>query len=186
MAIPQMPIILLLTPIFFVTFSPSVLPLPILRIVPLLSSTVSLIWAYDEYAFLTAWLLLPRTQHTQIQQLLPLWFAKWGPLGTKVLFSSFPLSVGAGVANIVSVSRTSGLGWEFFAYGLGTFFTLMHFIYGPKAMGLLKGIRTETKDGGDPLGQLEMWMRMHLQRCWVADGPATVAFGVAVILGMEG
>ncbi|KAL2073028.1 hypothetical protein VTL71DRAFT_10352 [Oculimacula yallundae] len=186
MAIPLMPIILLLAPILLTLLTPSTLLVSILRLTPLLSSTVSLVWAYDEYAFLSAWLLLPPTQYAQIQHLLPLWFAKWGPLGTKVLFSSFPLSLGAGIANIISLSRatSSGSGWEVTAYWIGTFFTLLHFAYGPKAMGLLKRIRTETKDGGDPLGALEKWMDMHLQRCWVADGPAVVGFGVAVILSL--
>lgn len=71
-------------------------------------------------------------------------------------------------------------------YVAGSFFTLMHFAYGPKAMGLLKRIRMRKEEAGsDSLGSLRLWMEMHLQRCWVADGPAWVAFVAAAWVTLE-
>ncbi|WVF68266.1 hypothetical protein IAT40_003031 [Kwoniella sp. CBS 6097] len=90
---------------------PPLLPVNLLRVVPLISSTLSLQWAVDEYQFLSSW--MNPSYRPQADALLPAWF-KHG------------------------VTWTSGAKpW----YAAGVFFAFAHMFFGPKALGLLKKIR---------------------------------------------
>ncbi|WVQ95817.1 hypothetical protein IAU59_002916 [Kwoniella sp. CBS 9459] len=161
---------------------PPLLPVNFLRVVPLLSSTMSLQWAVDEYQFLSSW--MNPSYRAQADELLPPWFKTWGAQSTAVLFTTFPWSAGAGITNLwrlrntnTNTSWTTGAGpW----YAAGVFFAFAHMFFGPKALGLLKKIR-QGEPAGKPTTSLATWLRMHTIRAFVADLPAVICFAIAAI-----
>ncbi|KAF5724624.1 hypothetical protein FMUND_667 [Fusarium mundagurra] len=155
------------------------LPTKLLRLLPVISSIVSLQFAYDEYAFLSCW--TTRQYRAQANELLPLWFTNWGPWGTKVVFGSFALSLASGIANAVS----SGARSIVLFYSAGTLFAAGHLlIFGPKAIDLLAKIR--RNDANAPsTASLELWLEMHLTRSLVLDLPAVGCFITGLLLALE-
>ncbi|CAJ2508286.1 Uu.00g094720.m01.CDS01 [Anthostomella pinea] len=162
---------------------PHLLPFSLLRLAPLISSTVNLMWAADEYMFLSAW--LPAAYRTDADALLPRWFRVWGPMGSLVLFSSFPFSLGAAIANLLTSRDTSAAVGAAKWYWAGLVFTTAHFGYAPRALRLLKAIRKGKEEGGDPTGSMRRWIGMHLLRVVTADLPAFLCFATAVLSAMR-
>ncbi|KAF5536672.1 hypothetical protein FNAPI_11664 [Fusarium napiforme] len=155
------------------------LPPKLLRLLPAISSIVSLQFAYDEYAFLSCW--TTHQYRAQANELLPLWFTNWGPWGTKVVFGSFTLSLASGIANVVS----SGAQRVVLFYLAGTLFAAGHLlIYGPKAIDLLAKIWRKDANASST-ASLEQWLEMHLTRSLVLDLPAVGCFITALLLAME-
>lgn len=158
---------------------PLIVPLTLLRLIPLITSTVSLMWAADEYMFLVSW--LPESYRDQAQALLPLWFATWGRMATYVLFGSFSISIGSAIANIRTFTEASPASkW----YWAGLFFVVEHFAYGPKAVGLLAAIKKPAPQG-NPTESMRQWISMHLTRVVTADAPAFLSFAAAVLNAVE-
>ncbi|KAJ7504390.1 hypothetical protein B0H11DRAFT_515606 [Mycena galericulata] len=151
--------------------------LKLLRIFPVISSTVNLMWAYDEYAFLSSW--MNTSYRAQADALLPHWFKTWMYTGTWLPAISFPMSIGVGLANIYRNREslpTDALKW----YWLGVGFTAAHFLYAPKAIRLLSAIQAGGSDGKTtkPMGE---WLNMHITRLMTADLPAFICFTVAAL-----
>lgn len=161
---------------------PRLAPLSFLRLAPLITSTINLMWAADEYMFLSSW--LPTSYREQAQTLLPLWFATWGPMGSMVLFTSFPFSLGAGIANILTSQDTNAASGALKWYWAGLFFTMVHFCYAPKALGLLAAIR-KPPPAGNPTESMRQWIAMHLLRVVTADAPAFLSFATAVLTSIQ-
>ncbi|EXK26064.1 hypothetical protein FOMG_17343 [Fusarium oxysporum f. sp. melonis 26406] len=160
-----------------------ILPTKLLRLLPAISSIVSLQFAYDEYAFLSCWTL--RQYRVQANELLPLWFTNWGPWGTKVVFGSFTLSLASGIANAVTSWNGTGAQTVVLFYMAGTLFAAGHLlIFGPKALGLLARIRRNDANASST-ASLELWLEMHLTRSLVVDLPAVVCFITGLLLAME-
>lgn len=150
----------------------------LLRLCPVISSTASLLWAYDEYAFFSAW--MHPAYRAQADALLPSWFKTWAPKGTRVLFTSFPMSLITGIATTFahreSLEASGALKW----YWLGVFFAFAHFFYGPTALGLLKAIR-EGEPNGQTTVSMGKWLRMHKLRTITTDLPAFICFTIAAV-----
>ncbi|KAJ7703768.1 hypothetical protein B0H16DRAFT_1902232, partial [Mycena metata] len=148
----------------------------LLPLCPVISSTASLLWAYDEYAFFSAW--MNPAYRAQADALLPAWFKAWAPKGTRVLFTSF-FNQPRNFAHRESLKASGALKW----YWLGVFFAFAHFFYGPTALGLLKAIRD-----GEPNGQTTIsmgkWLRMHRLRTITTDLPAFICFTIAAATAM--
>jgi len=157
------------------------LGLKFLRLCPIISSTTSLVWAYDEYTFLGAW--MNPTYRAQADALLPPWFITWAPKGTRVLFTSFPISLIAGIANAythrASLEATGALKF----YWLGVFFALAHFFYGGMAVRLLKAIRNGEPEGKTTKSMGD-WLRMHWARTFTTDLPAVICFTIAAVVAL--
>jgi hypothetical protein len=158
---------------------PRLLPLKLLRLSPIISSTISLQFAYDEYTFLSCW--MQPSYRPEANALLPAWFTSWGPWGTKVVFGSFTFSLASGLANLFTgrgvEEATVGRYW----YAAGFVFAAAHlFIFGVKALKLLAMIR-----GGKPEGEstvsMGKWLEMHLLRSVTVDLPAVICFVVAAL-----
>jgi hypothetical protein len=158
------------------------LPLKCLRILPLISSTINLMWAADEYMFLSSW-LVPAYQ-PQADSLLPAWFSTWGPMGSRVLFSSFPFSISSGIANLLTAKWTLKASGALKWYRGGLLFTFVHFWYAPKALGLLGRIRRGEPEGR-PTESMRAWIEMHLWRTLTADGPAFLCFAMGAVMAIQ-
>lgn len=162
---------------------PKLLPLKLLRLIPVISSTASLQFAYDEYAFLSRWVQPQYREHADA--LLPAWFTSWGPWGTNVVFCSFALSLASGLANFAT-------GWDVDEVILGRYWYLTGFsfaaahllVWGPQALKLLAMIRQ-----GEPEGMATVsmgnWLEMHTRRSFLVDFPAVICFIVALMSDIE-
>lgn len=155
-----------------------VLPPTLLRILPIISSIISLQFAYDEYAFLSCW--VHDSYRPQANALLPAWFTHWGPWGTRVIFTSFTLSLGAGCANVIACTGSAK-----FWYAAGVCFAAAHLlIFGAKALKLLGKIRRGEPEGAGT-ASLGQWLEMHAMRSFTVDLPAAICFIVAGVLSLE-
>ncbi|KAH7174170.1 uncharacterized protein B0J16DRAFT_375082 [Fusarium flagelliforme] len=156
-----------------------ILPTKLLRLLPVISSIVSLQFAYDEYFFLSCW--TKREYQVQANQLLPRRFANWTPAGTKVVFGSFTLSLASGMANVATVWNDSGDLITVLSYLAGTLFAAGHLlIFGPTAIKLLAKIR--RNDANSPSTEsLELWLKMHATRSFVVDSPAVLCFIIGLL-----
>lgn len=162
---------------------PKVVPLTLLRLIPVISSTISLQFAYDEYAFLSRW--VQPAYRAQADALLPTWFTSWGPWGTNVVFGSFTISIASGLANFVAGRevREAAVGRYWYAAGLG--FAAAHLlVWGPTALKLLAKIRK-----GEPEGRatesMRDWLAMHLTRSILVDLPAVFCFVAGLMSVVE-
>ena len=166
--------ILLLSIVFGV-----VLPTKLLRLVPVISSIVSLQFAYDEYFFLSCW--TKREYRSQANELLPRWFVDWAPAGTKVVFGSFTLSLASGTANVATIWNGSGDLITMLSYLAGTLFAASHLlIFGPTAIKLLAKIRRNDADAPST-ESLELWLKMHATRSFAVDLPAALCFVIGLL-----
>lgn len=163
-------------------FLPYVLTLKILRLTPLISSTVNLMWAVDEYMFLSSW--LSPSYRDQANALLPDWFATWSRMGSLVLFSSFPFSLGSGIANVLTSRETNAASGALKWYWAGLIFTFAHFLFAPKALKLLAAIR-HGEPKGNATESMRLWIAMHSIRIAVADLPAFLAFATALLTTIQ-
>ena len=155
------------------------LPKTLLRLLPVISSVVSLQFAYDEYAFLSCWTI--SQYRAQASVLLPLWFANWAPGGTKIVFGSFALSLASGIANATAIWNNAGAQVTLFFYMAGILFAACHLlIFGPKALRLLAQIR-RNEANAPSMVSLELWLSMHAMRTFVADLPAVLCFLAAFL-----
>ncbi|KAG4272752.1 hypothetical protein FPRO04_10267 [Fusarium proliferatum] len=174
---------LLVSIIILSTLFGLLLPAKLLRLLPVISSIVSLQFAYDEYAFLSCW-TIPQYR-VQANELLPLWFTNWGPWGTKVVFGSFTLSLASGIGNAATSWNGTGARSIVLFYLAGTLFAASHLlIFGPKAIDLLAKIRRNDVTASST-ASLELWLEMHLTRSLVVDLPAVVCFITGFLLAME-
>ncbi|EYB33453.1 hypothetical protein SNK03_004025 [Fusarium graminearum] len=161
----------------------TILPAKLLRLLPVISSLVSLQFAYDEYFFLSCW--TRRQYRAQANELLPLWFTNWAPAGTKVVFGSFTLSLSSGLANAVTIWRGTGDQITALSYMAGTLFAAGHLlVFGPTAIKLLAKIRRNDADA-QSTESLEMWLKMHATRSFVVDLPAVVCFTIGLLNAIE-
>lgn len=155
----------------------------LLRLLPIISSIISLQFAYDEYAFLCCW--VQDSYRHQADALLPAWFTHWGPWGTRVVFTSFSLSLGAGFANIAACASAPETGSAKFWYAAGASFAALHLlIFGPRALKLLGMIRRGEPEGAST-ASLGKWLEMHAVRSFTIDLPAAICFIVAGFLSLE-
>ncbi|KAJ6607516.1 hypothetical protein B0H10DRAFT_2227816 [Mycena sp. CBHHK59/15] len=140
----------------------SLVSLKFIRICPVISSTVNLMWAFDEYMFLSAW-VNP---------------AHLGPL------DQFPLSVVTGLLNVLTHSdelqAVGALKWYWMAFA----FTTAHFFFAPTAIRLLAAIQAGQPDG-KPTKSMARWLSMHIFRTAVADLPACLCFIMAAVSAMD-
>ncbi|KAG8677775.1 hypothetical protein FPOAC2_03917 [Fusarium poae] len=161
----------------------TILPTKFLRLLPVISSIVSLQFAYDEYTFLACW--TKRQYQLQANELLPLWFTNWAPSGTKVVFGSFTLSLASGLANVVTIWNDTGDQITTLSYMAGTLFAAGHlFVFGPRAIKLLAKIR-RNDDDAQSTESLELWLKMHLTRSLVVDSPAVLCFIIGLLNATE-
>ena len=189
--LPGLGLSLLILPPLFHSYIASNL----LRVVPLISSTVSLQWAVDEYQFLSSWTDLSDastaattgTGDSDIDRTLSGWFRLWGKKGTRVLMTSFPSSIGFGLANVLSL-HNNPLSLDITnartLYALGSVFALGHMVYGRKALGLLKEIREGGEDKTS-VKSLKDWLAMHTLRSFTTDTWAVVCFAGALMIELN-
>jgi hypothetical protein len=152
--------------------------LALLRLLPALNSTVILMFAFDEYLFLSRW--MKPTYRAQANALLAPWFAHWLSPALYVIVGTFCFSFAISLANIFTSREALQLTGAEKWYWYGFAFQVAHFLYAPPIMKLLKAI-SEDQPKGDVTSSMKKWLRIHLARSLTTDLPAWVFFIVAEV-----
>ncbi|MCJ1377493.1 hypothetical protein MMC17_000588 [Xylographa soralifera] len=152
--------------------------LALLRLAPLLSSTVNLMFTIDEHIFLSTW--MKPAYRDRANMLLPSWFEHWLARGIWVILISYPFSLATALANIftsrVQLQAVGATRW----YWGGFLFTLAHFLYAPPALKMLNAIPADVPKGQSTTS-LRTWLKVNAARGLTADLPAWIFFlGAAV------
>lgn len=131
-------------------FSPASSPLlPLLRLAPLVTSTASLTFAYDQHIFYSPWLQLPSppsssSANKETTTLRARYFRICLQRALVVIATLYPLTALFAVANLLTGANGNGGKW----YWAGLVFTGAHFaLYATRAVRLLEKVRSEGEDG---------------------------------------
>jgi hypothetical protein len=149
----------------------------LLRLLPVLSSSVTLMFAVDEHIFLGTW--MHPEYRARANAHLPDWFTHWGRRGRWVILLGYPANYSLAVLNLLVARRDSGgsLPW----YGLGLLFSFCHIaIFAKRALGLLADIKAD-RPKGNSTHSMGVWLKMNWVRALVTDFPAWVCFIVAAL-----
>jgi hypothetical protein len=153
--------------------------LRLLRLLPVLSSTVTLMFAIDEHIFLGTW--TRPSMHDKANAHLPAWFQLWGRRGRWVIILGYPANYALALLNLAmardELYSTGSTKW----YLLGFLFSFGHIgIYGSTAMKLLADIRNGIPRG-NVTHSMAVWLKMNWLRALTTDLPAWICFIIAAL-----
>ncbi|CAI6230545.1 unnamed protein product [Periconia digitata] len=135
----------------------------LIRLLPALTSTTLLTYAFSESLFLTPF--MHPTIRPQSNSFLPPYFARWLARAKYVIIIGYPATFLAGAANLLSSPGQFATK----LYGTGMLFSLAHiFVFGPRMLGLLEDIKKGVPEG-DVMGSLGTWLRINWVRAWTTD-----------------
>ncbi|RCI10216.1 hypothetical protein L249_8518 [Ophiocordyceps polyrhachis-furcata BCC 54312] len=148
-------------------------PNVLLRTVPLISSTCSLLFAWDQHFFLSL-LNKPETR-PHSRPLLTSYFAPCFRRGLPFVLAAVSVSFGSGMANFFLARSSPSLPF----YVVGSALAFSHLLYapfiGPSCRKLL------FADTSDPNADLDSWLSVNALRSLTVDLGAWVAFIVATV-----
>ncbi|KXJ89100.1 hypothetical protein Micbo1qcDRAFT_165871 [Microdochium bolleyi] len=157
-------------------FDPTVL----LRVAPLITSTMAMRFSHDQYFMLSA--LLADEHRNRANDLVPSYFRAFFSAGIWDIAALYTLSTATGLANVLgvggagiaAVSPGAARSW----YIAGTALAVMHMAFVPKIMWPVDALlKDEPKGHGNE--NLHEWLSIHQVRSWCADIPAWACFVVA-------
>ncbi|MCJ1453598.1 hypothetical protein MMC28_003945 [Mycoblastus sanguinarius] len=152
-------------------------PIKLLRLAPLLTSTATLMYAYDQHLFFSTW--LHDSYRHEANNLLPRWFNICLKRALRVIVTLYPLSITFAVANIYTGMQKESSNASLW-YWSGMAFTVGHFLFGKKAIRLLDAIETDQSKGNSTTDMRE-WLGMNLVRSLAVDLPAWLSFLMAAM-----
>lgn len=162
----------------------------LLRLAPLLTSTTTLMYAFDHHLFFSAF-LAPHL-HSQSTTYLPKWLQVFTVPAKWVIFLGYPTTLTLALTNYFSITSSqssSSLRLTSSSAGIwylcGAAGTVAHFFFAPTALRLL-GEMMDEKQSDKCLGKMKEWLDMNIRRELVADIPAWVSFGIAVCKSFRG
>ena len=150
----------------------------LLRLLPVLSSSVTLMFALDEHIFFGTWM------HPSIRERananLPAWWFRWGHRGRWVIILGYPTNYILAILNLL-ISRdqlrvTGSSKW----YSLGLIFSIAHMLYMSTALKLIADINNDVPKGNSTYS-MGAWLRMNWIRAVTTDLPAWVCFITAAL-----
>ncbi|KAJ1326889.1 hypothetical protein MN608_08337 [Microdochium nivale] len=158
-------------------FDPTVL----VRVAPLVTSTMAMRFSHDQYFMLRA--LLADGHRNRANDLVPSYFRTFFTAGIWDIATLFTFSTAAGLANVFGVSSgmlavgaaaPSSRNW----YIAGTALVVLHMAFVPKIMWPVDALlKDEPKGQGNE--NLHRWLSIHQVRSWCTDIPAWACFVVA-------
>lgn len=151
----------------------------VLRLLPVLTSTVTLMFAVDEHIFLGTW--MHPSFRDRANAHLPAWFYNWGRRGRWVIILGYPSNYALALLNL-AVARNELLAadaanW----YLLGLLFSVGHIaIYAKTALRLLAEIKADVPKSNSTYS-MGIWLTMNWVRALTTDFPAWICFIVAAL-----
>jgi hypothetical protein len=151
----------------------------LLRLLPVLSSTVTLMFAVDEHIFLGTW--MHPNFRDRANAHLPAWFYNWGRRGRWVIILGYPTNYILGILNLLVARDQLHAARSEKWYGLGLAFSVGHIaIFARRALKLLAEIKNDVPKGNSTYS-MGVWLRMNWIRALTTDFPAWVCFVVAAL-----
>lgn len=153
-------------------------PLKLLRLAPLVTTTSSLMYAWDEHWFLSGF---PRPEYKHHSEaMLPRYFRRFFEQGIWIVASLNTLTLSSSVANLLidrpALDRLGSSRW----YWAGLGFTVCHFLFVPLIAYPIRDIM-EDRSKGHSTKDLKRWIDIHRIRVLVADLPGWMSFLMAVL-----
>lgn len=153
-------------------------PLKLLRIAPLLTTTSSLVYAWDEHWYLSGFLHSKHQEETK--KILPSYFRRFFEQGIFVIAGLNTLTISTAITNLLTdrpvLDRLQSSRW----YWAGLGFTVCHFLFVPLIAYPIRDIM-EDRSRGNSTNDLRRWLDVHRVRVLVADLPAWMSFLGAVL-----
>lgn len=155
-------------------------PLKLLRLAPLVTTTSSLTFAWDEHWYLSGFLRPEHRQHSEA--MLPSYFRRFFEQGIYIIAGLNMLTIGTSIANLLLIDRDAPShapsGKCFYWAGLS--FTIAHFIFAPLVAYPIRDI-IEDRSQGKSTGILKRWLEIHHIRVLVVNLPGWASFLAAVL-----
>ncbi|KAM0331710.1 hypothetical protein ACHAQA_003389 [Verticillium albo-atrum] len=148
-------------------------PATLLRVAPLVASSFSVWYSWDQYMFLNIFL---RAEHRQqANAILPTYFSAFFKPGLGLILGLYSLSIGTGVANAVSSAcgpQSAPL------YLAGVVFSVAHFTFVPWVKNHVYNIANDKGATGS-VDELRKWLTVHSIRSLLVDIPGWLCFALA-------
>lgn len=142
-------------------------PLTLLRIAPVVSTSMSLWYCVDQYTFFNNFIIPPIREKGN--QILPLYWKHFLSTGLTCIFSLYGLSIGFGVANLYQGANPSRY------YSLGVAFSAAHFLFVPLVAPKIEAM-SNGKDTDQNWDQQRRWLNVHAIRSVLVDLPGWACF----------
>ncbi|KAG2416105.1 hypothetical protein HFD88_007297 [Aspergillus terreus] len=157
-------------------------PLIALRLAPLVSSTCSLWFAWDQNLFFGNF--LHPAIRTASDRFLPTYFQTFFRSGVTWVLVLLGLSLSTAGTNIVmdqtSLAQSQSLRW----YAAGAAFTAGHALYAPIVVPIVRAI-SENRSKGHSTHDLQRWLWWNALQMVTVDLAAWVCFGVGAIRALN-
>ena len=147
-------------------------------IVPLLSSSLTVFYAFVEPTIFIPWLRSADTEASATNRALRIWWNHFlTPSLTTILSITIPTIVSGSYALVKMPAYTR----EWKLYAAGTAFTIGHLAFvGPIVNAIKRICDEETEKSNGNVEWLKHWLRLHAVRTVLTDIPALICFGTLV------
>ncbi|KAL5343993.1 hypothetical protein BJX70DRAFT_352361 [Aspergillus crustosus] len=153
-------------------------PIKLLRIAPLITTTSSLVYAWDEHWYLSGFLLPEYKQESNA--ILPRYFRRFFEQGIWVIAGLNTLTISSSITNLLVdrplLDRLQSSRW----YWAGLGFTVCHFLFVPLVADPIRDI-IEDRLKGESTKDLKKWIDIHKIRVLVTDLPGWLSFLAAAL-----
>ncbi len=171
-------------------------PLVLLRIAPVVTSTLAMRFSHDQYLFLDNF--LAPEHRAKANEIVPSYFTTFFMKGIWDIGILYTLTPATGISNFYA--RPNGA-WKW--YAAGTALAVFHLAFAPfvstspppaqakKLLTWLPSVVYKVKGLSDdePKGQgnklLRQWLDVHILRSWVADVPAWACFVIGCLKSLQ-
>ncbi|KAI1172858.1 hypothetical protein F4777DRAFT_486601 [Nemania sp. FL0916] len=152
-------------------------PLVLLRVAPVLTSTMALRFSHDQWLFLENFLV---PEHcVKANEIVPSYFKTFFLKGIWDIGILYTLTTTTGIGNLYSGSSNA---WRW--YAAGTALAVSHMAFAPFIMDKIKGL-SDDKPKGQGNRLLREWLDIHNLRSWLADVPAWACFVIACLKSLR-
>ncbi|KAI1386968.1 uncharacterized protein F4822DRAFT_445098 [Hypoxylon trugodes] len=151
----------------------------LLYLTPLISSTCSLYFAWDQYLFLR--IFLKKDIVIYANRLQASYWKTFFPEGAVAVVGLIGVTSGASFTLLrtsASLLRDKG---SFYWYLAGGALALSHLLWAPPTLPLISTLQDEKKDPENAPSALRSWLTLHVARAIISDAPCFVSCLVAAV-----
>ncbi|KXH47141.1 hypothetical protein CSAL01_08550 [Colletotrichum salicis] len=154
-------------------------PLVALRVAPLVSSTCTLLFAWDQHFFLSLFNDTPELRKKSAPMLKP-YFNNFFSRGVFIVLGFIAVSTSTGIANLFNQPAALRSQSTFRWYAAGTAMSAGHLLFVPAVAPHVKDL-AEAKDDDDVNRILDKWLNANWLRMVTVDVGAWISFSVATL-----
>lgn len=151
----------------------------LLRLAPLVTSSMSLWYCVDQYTFFRAF-TVPSNREKGSAILPGYWNAIFTP-AVGAIFALYSATIAGAWANRYWGGSQDLDGW----YNLGILFSVGHFLFVPLVAPKIKAMQEDRSKGKENWKHMEAWLRVHVTRSLLVDLPGWLCFVAAAMSALE-